>query len=106
MQRVFTAIATVAIVAVTLALITESSAQSIGNLPVERVCQNALNASQSAWEQNPKYSAYVTEAVKRSLTIDACRLLLEQELRKAYTPKATDDDPSICLNALNRERTA
>ena len=55
-----------------------SSAQSDGNrnLPDIRVCQFALDRTQSEWDKDRSYSDFVTEASKRGLTVDACRQLL------------------------------
>ena len=40
------------------------------------LCSFALNSEKSGWDQNPTYKKYVTEASRRSLTVDSCRGIL------------------------------
>lgn len=39
----------------------------------EELCTKVVDAKGAGWSKNPNYAAYVAEAEKRGLTIDACR---------------------------------
>jgi hypothetical protein len=51
----------------------QSSAQSISGVLDVRICRDALTPSQTAWDQDPKYSEYVAEARRRGYTVATCR---------------------------------
>ena len=48
----------------------------IRDLPTIRVCRDALNPQQVAWDQDPKYSEYIAEATRRGYTAYSCSQLL------------------------------
>jgi hypothetical protein len=65
-------IGVVSIVALTLATVAESSAQTsnLPDLPDRVLCEFALNREQSAWDQSSTFSKDVAEAARRGLTVD------------------------------------
>lgn len=78
MQRLCKAIGAAIVVALTLAAGAETFAQqgNIRNQSDRDICRDALNPGRIAWDQNPNFSIYVTEANRRSLTVNGCRQLL------------------------------
>jgi hypothetical protein len=104
MKGVFTlAVAVILTPLILLAAAPESLAQSLRDLPVERICRDALNPSQTEWDQNSKYSEYVTEAARRGLTVTSCRSVLAPE----SLAQSLRDLPveRICRDALNLSLT-
>jgi hypothetical protein len=86
MRRLFKTIGVVGIVALTLAAVAESSAQSISKLELERIlCASALSADKSAWDRSPDNAKRVAEAARRGLT---CRKLVAQA--PSAPPQSTD----------------
>jgi hypothetical protein len=69
-------IGVVTVMALTLAAVAETSAKSgsIKDFSDKDLCDGTLNRERSAWDQNSPYSK--EEALKRGLTLDACRQLL------------------------------
>jgi hypothetical protein len=103
MHRLFKTIGAVSIVALTLAAVAQSSAQSISNLPIHTICVNALNSERTAWDQSPTFSKDVAEAARRGLTVDACRQLLAPEVVTPTAPTGSSTQTSNlsdpCVNA-------
>jgi hypothetical protein len=79
MRRLFKPIGAVSIVALTLAAVAESSAQTSG-LPNQALCVNALNRERSAWSQSSTFSEDIAEAKRRRFTVDTCRHVIESAL--------------------------
>jgi uncharacterized membrane protein len=78
MQRLCKAIGAAIVVALTLAAGAETFGQqgNIRNQSDRDICRDALNPGRIAWDQNPNFSIYVTEANRRGLTVNGCRELL------------------------------
>jgi hypothetical protein len=66
-------------------------AERIANLDNRSICQGALNNQKSGWDQNPYYATHVTEASRRSLTVDSCRAILGIGTAEAEAKRKADE---------------
>lgn len=97
MKTAFKIIGAVTIVALTLAAVAKSSAQT-SNLPDQTVCRRGLNMERTGWVKN---SFYAEEAARRGLTVDACRQLVAQ----IPSPPPTSNSP-LSINGGTRDQRA
>jgi hypothetical protein len=76
MQRLLKTIGAVSILSLTLlptAVEAQHQAESAKTLSDVALCFDALNSERSEWNKNPVYSYFVTEAIRRALSITKCR---------------------------------
>lgn len=114
MQRHFKIIGVVAIVTLMMAAFAEPFAQpNIQLSPRDYtdigICSMSLNGARSGWDNSSDRSLYVAEAVRRRLTVDACRQLMPTKNLPASTenlPESNETDVVVCSIALDWDRSA
>jgi hypothetical protein len=62
--------------ALCIAVLTLAAVPAVTELDNRVICSTALMPDRSAWDKDPNFSSYVTEAARRGLTVDACRQLI------------------------------
>jgi len=85
MQCSFKIIGAVSIVALTLGAVAESFAETIEQSVTRTICLKGLNREQTDWDRSTSFYFNVEMAIKRGLTVDACRKLIAQPDKSART---------------------